>query len=528
MLKPCEQWNLRLSAYLDGEGNIIERKAVEDHLAACPTCRAAAEVLRCDAQDVMAALHARTASEGFASRVMAQVAVTPMEAPQSETAVPAEPEPYRQPPRNWLNVLLQWGLGLAVVALVASVLFPVFAKPREKSRQATCNSNLRQIALAIQMYAQDNHDTYPAADKWVDSLAPYLGSSRAMFTCPTDNQGHVSYLYNPELSGLKGSQIASPSETLAVWCTMNHSNGMILGFCDGHCKYYPGMHNIQDYAQLVRDEYARNTAIAAGQNQPGETMPDLHMPGSKPPTILPPEHNYGLVDKLMIAYTATMALQSSDVQKSMEQSELLFRQYDGFVLNSEYHREDDEHASATVSGRVPSAKLGQLLVELDGLGRLQSRTVNGEDLTASNIAQVEKLGNLADTQQNLTTIENRAKPNEALKAEDSRAGAATDAGSTRVEQYKLKSRVTLAEVTVQFSRLPKPEAKVNPWKGSTIKSFGALKAFGTWLFTGIIIPLGIWLPVWAPLTILGIVLRRRVLRRRVSTVNSGTVPTPRE
>jgi prepilin-type N-terminal cleavage/methylation domain-containing protein/prepilin-type processing-associated H-X9-DG protein len=44
---------------------------------------------------------------------------------------------------------------IAVIAILAAILFPVFAQAREKARQATCLSNLRQIGLAAGMYAQD-------------------------------------------------------------------------------------------------------------------------------------------------------------------------------------------------------------------------------------------------------------------------------------------------------------------------------------------------------------------------------------
>jgi prepilin-type N-terminal cleavage/methylation domain-containing protein/prepilin-type processing-associated H-X9-DG protein len=44
---------------------------------------------------------------------------------------------------------------IAIIALLAAILFPVFAQARAKARQATCASNLRQIGLAVQMYAQD-------------------------------------------------------------------------------------------------------------------------------------------------------------------------------------------------------------------------------------------------------------------------------------------------------------------------------------------------------------------------------------
>src|SRR5262249_24091815 len=44
---------------------------------------------------------------------------------------------------------------IAIIAILAAILFPVFAQAREKARQATCVSNLKQIGMACLMYAQD-------------------------------------------------------------------------------------------------------------------------------------------------------------------------------------------------------------------------------------------------------------------------------------------------------------------------------------------------------------------------------------
>ena len=44
---------------------------------------------------------------------------------------------------------------IAIIAILAAILFPVFARAREKARQASCQSNLKEIALAWLMYAQD-------------------------------------------------------------------------------------------------------------------------------------------------------------------------------------------------------------------------------------------------------------------------------------------------------------------------------------------------------------------------------------
>jgi prepilin-type N-terminal cleavage/methylation domain-containing protein len=44
---------------------------------------------------------------------------------------------------------------VAIIAILAAILFPVFAQAREKARQTACTSNLKQIATGAHMYAQD-------------------------------------------------------------------------------------------------------------------------------------------------------------------------------------------------------------------------------------------------------------------------------------------------------------------------------------------------------------------------------------
>src|SRR5438874_836054 len=50
---------------------------------------------------------------------------------------------------------------IAIIAILAAILFPVFAQAREKARQASCTSNLKQLGSAMLMYAQDYDETFP-------------------------------------------------------------------------------------------------------------------------------------------------------------------------------------------------------------------------------------------------------------------------------------------------------------------------------------------------------------------------------
>ncbi len=73
---------------------------------------------------------------------------------------------------------------IAIIAILAAILFPVFAQAREKARQATCLSNLKQVGLGVLMYTQDYDEAFPlgsyifvgmtAAVSWQDLTDPYM------------------------------------------------------------------------------------------------------------------------------------------------------------------------------------------------------------------------------------------------------------------------------------------------------------------------------------------------------------------
>ncbi|MEI6503295.1 MAG: DUF1559 domain-containing protein [Armatimonadota bacterium] len=81
---------------------------------------------------------------------------------------------------------------IAIIAILAAILFPVFARAREKARQASCLANLKQIGLAVLAYAQDCDEALPwawlsngaQAWTWRNMCLPYVKNTQIMF-CPS-------------------------------------------------------------------------------------------------------------------------------------------------------------------------------------------------------------------------------------------------------------------------------------------------------------------------------------------------------
>jgi len=177
---------------------------------------------------------------------------------------------------------------IAIIAILAAILFPVFAKAREKARQTSCLSNVKQIGLGFMMYAQDYDETLPPGRVnaglpgdywWYDCLVPYMKNTQIL-NCPSKRTIPVGYGYSYSNimvdggSGPRGrslGEIDAPADALLLTETERtdgvqyplvaslrlyalgswgvpfeynaipypgrHNAGNNVGFCDGHAKW---------------------------------------------------------------------------------------------------------------------------------------------------------------------------------------------------------------------------------------------------------------------------------------------------
>jgi len=174
---------------------------------------------------------------------------------------------------------------IAIIAILAAILFPVFAKAREKARQSSCLSNVKQLNLAMLQYAQDYDEGLPGcaayetvvwpngttgANYWPARIYPYVKNIQA-YNCPSGTyvwtgglsgsmQIGVNNNITPYTSACTLGSIVNPSQTVLLgdtegpasyfffttWYTgpsqprglsPRHNEGGNLGFVDGHAKW---------------------------------------------------------------------------------------------------------------------------------------------------------------------------------------------------------------------------------------------------------------------------------------------------
>lgn len=158
--------------------------------------------------------------------------------------------------------LLEILVVIGIILLLAAVLFPVVSRVRATGRRTTCASNLRQLGVALNLYAQDVRSLYPVIDAdaasnpdkcapWADKLFPYVKSEK-IFECPSNPYG----LYR---SGCPADDKSDP-EHVTTWSGSYNLN----------INYGFALRNAQ--GQITRAYIPRATMSTARYTRPSTTI----------------------------------------------------------------------------------------------------------------------------------------------------------------------------------------------------------------------------------------------------------------
>jgi prepilin-type processing-associated H-X9-DG protein len=154
-----------------------------------------------------------------------------------------------------------WQADLTAFAIILSaslvVVWPLGVTLGLKARRAQltsqCQSSIKSLLAALEMYRQDHNDAFPDSRTWCDALNPYVSGEDA-FVCPAARSLRCGYAFNSTLSGLPFSRVTDSSHTIAIFesdagwnasggpellaARPRHSGKDNFGFADGHVKIY--------------------------------------------------------------------------------------------------------------------------------------------------------------------------------------------------------------------------------------------------------------------------------------------------
>jgi len=161
---------------------------------------------------------------------------------------------------------------IALVAFIFFILLPALKMAKEYGRITACASNQKQIALAIQMYAQEHDGTMPqTVNFWSD-----IGTSGKILKCPSDNTKVInSYGQNSSINGLKIKKIDDPIETILTADASpddgnilsiengdpRHGGYIIVSYLDGHIGR---LGSTKDFPSSIE---ARSNTISNGETE---------------------------------------------------------------------------------------------------------------------------------------------------------------------------------------------------------------------------------------------------------------------
>lgn len=140
---------------------------------------------------------------------------------------------------------------ISIIAVLIALIFPIFSSALEKAHQTTCMNNVHQIAISIQIYANDNDNTFPNGT----TVWQMLQVPNKALVCPTIGKKLPNgYGYNYSLSNrliAEAENVTNPAKIVTVAdCRINaslpnliskpndidfrHNGTAIFGFLDGH------------------------------------------------------------------------------------------------------------------------------------------------------------------------------------------------------------------------------------------------------------------------------------------------------
>lgn len=132
------------------------------------------------------------------------------------------------------------------IPFLIGLTLPALAKAKQRAQTINCVSHVKQLALAVHIYATDNENRFPPADSWCDVIRSETGTDQ-VFQCPSDPSLRCAFAYNRRLDGLSEDEINPQTvlffESDAGWNAAGgpelfsphqHSRtSVIVGFADG-------------------------------------------------------------------------------------------------------------------------------------------------------------------------------------------------------------------------------------------------------------------------------------------------------
>lgn len=92
------------------------------------------------------------------------------------------------------------------IPMMAAMMLPALSQAKQKAQVINCVNNLKQLGLAVRIYANDHNDQFPPAATWCDAIQGSVGSPK-VFQCPSEPGRRCAYAFNAKLDGKKVGEI---------------------------------------------------------------------------------------------------------------------------------------------------------------------------------------------------------------------------------------------------------------------------------------------------------------------------------